>query len=152
MKNCPNKRKAANYMKSWCYRTAFAVFAVLLFSFSSPQVTLATQVTGAPPAGLQAAIRAFMTLNAADSITWDTYSQVNLCPVGRVCLYNSYAYLIGYRIGDGAGSAVAYGSNTETNPNAWTYNVLYAASGPMDVPTLQSVGIDPTTAQQLLAP
>ncbi len=138
-------------MRRWSQETGIAAFVGLLLFVISSGAATATQVAGAPPPALQSAIRSFITINPNDTITWDNYSQVSLCPAGRVCVVDAYAYLIGYRIGDGAGTAVAYGHDTQTCASCWTYTVLYAAGGPMDVPTLQSVGIDPTTAQALLA-
>jgi hypothetical protein len=91
-----------------------------------------------------------MTVSSSDTITYGGYNSVSLCPAGRTCLLAASAYLVGYTIGDASGEAVAISSNTLNCEGCYTYTVLYAGGGPMDLPTLESVGIDPTTGASLL--
>ncbi len=136
-------------MKRLLYRAVISAFITAIMLVSVAERSRAA-VSGPPPAGLQTAIRNFMTLSSSDTITYGSYVEVNLCPTGKICLTTSYAYLVGYSIGDAGGSAVAIYSNTTQCQGCYTYTVLYAAGGPMDVATLESVGIDSTTAQALI--
>jgi len=131
------------------YRTLLGVAVVAVLLICSPSKA-SSQVSGAPPAALLSAIESFATLSGSDTITWWGYTEVSLCPVGRTCLTNTNAYLVEYSVGDNAETAIAIVSNTQTCGSCYTYNVLYAAGGPMDVPTLESIGIDPTTGGKLL--
>jgi hypothetical protein len=146
----------SEYISRGCYklmsqriaRSVIAIVFVVASLVTSPRPSKA--VSGPPPAALQSAIRSFMTVSSSDTVNFSGYSEVSLCPAGRDCLTVSNAYLVGYQIGDASGTAVAYETNTQTCASCITYTVLYAAGGPMDVSTLQSIGIGATTAAQLL--
>lgn len=136
----------------WRFRLAIGSMLILAFSITGPKPVKASQISGPPPAALQSAIEQFATISSSDTVVWDSYAVASDIPAGAKSLSGQWVYLVDYQIGDGEAVAIAYASQSATNPNLISYNVLYAAAGPMDVANMENVGVSQSVAEELLAP